>query len=322
MAAHAQIVKAISELEARPIRTRRDITCMEGEAKTLLTLKEMATSRPKSYYYHEFQNAVLSILELQKEFRTTSDHIRASQTFVELRKRMRRLQDTRGQFFEKLYEVFPPTIGSSNNETGTDLVEVAYQASFPRDDAPRAGGRKENANPQFGKRKTTFDEPSVELKRLQDLKSENGNLHALLRSIVDHFGINSGRKRKGQGDVNKPAKSHAALAIRMDRKASPRNRPGRLLFQCQDTTLPARISPNRNHRATSLQSTMRCSLESKWIPCLSFQFRISLGPNPALHWTRPRLGQGGTRIILATTTHAPGSLMTQRFTVSKQSKTR
>ncbi len=39
MAAHDQIVKAISELEARPIRTRRDITDMEGEDKTLLTLK-------------------------------------------------------------------------------------------------------------------------------------------------------------------------------------------------------------------------------------------------------------------------------------------
>jgi hypothetical protein len=67
---------------------------MEGEAKTRLTLKEMATSRPKSYYDHEFQNAVLSILELQKEFGTAGDHIRASHTFVELRKRMRRMQVT------------------------------------------------------------------------------------------------------------------------------------------------------------------------------------------------------------------------------------
>ncbi len=46
MAVHDQIVKAIGELEARPIRTRRDITYMEGEAKILLTLKEMATSSP------------------------------------------------------------------------------------------------------------------------------------------------------------------------------------------------------------------------------------------------------------------------------------
>ncbi len=176
MAVHDQIVKAISELESRPIRTRRDITYMEGEAKILLTLKEMSTARPKFSHDHEFQNTVLSILELQKEYGSASDHIRASQIFVELRKRMQRTQVTRGQFFYKLYEIFPPTIGSSNAETGPDLVEVAYQASFPRDNAPRAGIRKENVNPQSGKRKTTFDEPSAELKLLQDLKSENGNI--------------------------------------------------------------------------------------------------------------------------------------------------
>ncbi len=45
MASNDQIVKAIGELEARPIRNRRDITYMEEEAKILLTLKEMAPSR-------------------------------------------------------------------------------------------------------------------------------------------------------------------------------------------------------------------------------------------------------------------------------------
>ena len=125
MAAHDQIVKAISDLESRPICTRRNITYMEGEAKILLPLKEMSTSRPKFYHNHEFQNAVLGIVELQKEFGSASDNIRASQIFVELRKRMRRTQVTRGQFFERLYEIFPPSIGSSINETGTDLVEVA-----------------------------------------------------------------------------------------------------------------------------------------------------------------------------------------------------
>jgi len=212
MASYDQIVKAIAELESRPIRSRRDITYMEGEAKILLTLKEMATSRPKFYHDHDFQNAVLSILELQREFGSGSDHIRASQKFVELRKKMRQSQVTRGQFFEKLYEIYPPSIGSSNAETGTDLVEVAYQASFPRDDAPRAAGRKENSNQQFGKRTTTFDEPSPEIKLLQDLKSENGNMRALLTTIIDHLGINTGRKRKGQDDMTKQGKTHVALA--------------------------------------------------------------------------------------------------------------
>jgi hypothetical protein len=67
---------------------------MEGEAKILVTLKEMSTSRPKFYHDHDFQNAVLSILELQKEFGSGSDHIRASQKFVELGKRMRLFQVT------------------------------------------------------------------------------------------------------------------------------------------------------------------------------------------------------------------------------------
>ena len=54
--------------------------------------------------------------------------------------------------------------------------------------------------------------------------------------------------------------------------------------------MPARIPPNRIPRVMSLQSSMRCLLESNWVPCLSFLFRASLDPNPALHWTRPRRG--------------------------------
>jgi hypothetical protein len=71
---------------------------------------------------------------------------------------------------------------------------------------------KKNSNPQFGKRKTTFDEPSPEIKLLQDLKSENGNMRALLTTIIDHLGINEVRKHKGQDDMTKQAKTHAALA--------------------------------------------------------------------------------------------------------------
>jgi hypothetical protein len=115
MSSYDQIVKAITELESRPIRSRRDITFMEREAKILLTLQELSTSRAKSYHDHDFQNAVLSILERQKEFCSASDLIRASQIFVDLRKRMRQSQVTREQFLEKLYEIFPPTIGSSSN---------------------------------------------------------------------------------------------------------------------------------------------------------------------------------------------------------------
>ncbi len=68
MAVHDHIVKAISESEVRPICTRRDIANMEGEAKILLTLKEvamsssssksyaMSCSSSKSYYDHDFSD--------------------------------------------------------------------------------------------------------------------------------------------------------------------------------------------------------------------------------------------------------------------------
>jgi hypothetical protein len=213
-ASYDQIVKAIAELESRPIRSRRDITYMEGEAKILLTLKEMATSRPKFYHDHDFQNAVLSILELQKEFGSGSDHIRASQKFVELRKKMRQSQVTRGQSFEKLYEIYPPSIGSSNAETGTDLVEVAYQASCPRDDAPRAAGRKENSNRNS---ESTRRHSTNHRLRSSFCKTSNPRmgicvLSSRLFKVIDHLGINTGRKRKGQDDMTKPGKTHAALA--------------------------------------------------------------------------------------------------------------
>ena len=143
---------------------------MEGDAKILLTLKEMATSRPKSYYDNAFQSSVLSILELQSEFGTGSNHIRAAQIIVNLRAKMRHPGVNRGQFFEKLHDIFPPTIGSSNAEQEANMVEVVYQASCPRNDPPRAAGRKENYNPQNGKRKASIDEPSPETKLLQDLK--------------------------------------------------------------------------------------------------------------------------------------------------------
>ena len=37
-------------------------------------------------------------------------------------------------------------------------------------------------------------------------------MRALLTTIIDHLGINTGSKRKGQDDMTKPGKTHAALA--------------------------------------------------------------------------------------------------------------
>ena len=225
MSAQDQIAKAISELEHRPITTRNDILDIEGEANILLTLKEIAMSKPKFHYDHDFQIAVLGTLECQKTYGTTSDHIRAAQTCIDLRGMMRRSQVTRDRFFEKLHDIFPPNLGnnlSERPEYGAHLSEVVFQASHGGNAASRTGGRKENVNPQVGKRKATTDEPSAEFKLLQDLKSENGNMRALLTLIVDHLGINTNKKRKGQDEPNKPPKTHAALAKSQGQKGKPK----------------------------------------------------------------------------------------------------
>jgi hypothetical protein len=267
---------------------------MEGEAKILLTLKEMATSCPKSYYDHEFQNAVLSLSELQKDYVSPSDHIRASHIFVELRRRMKRSQVTREQFFEKLHEIFPPTIGSTNYETGPDFIDIAYQASIPRFDPPRSGGRRENPNPQFGRRnlKTTSDEPSPEIKLLQDLKSENGNMRALLTLIVDHLGINTGRKRKGPDDVNQQAKTHAAFRANHD----PKGLNGKIKKSTKKVATPMpRYFVNRENSTASESSGNESPVHQALfartmdpMPKLSVQSIFGPKSRPVLDESKPR----------------------------------
>ncbi len=58
---------------------------------------------------------------------------------------------------------------------------------------------KENVNPQSGKRKQPDE--SIELKLLQDLKSEAGNIRSVLQFVVNYINKNKGQKF---GDSGKP----------------------------------------------------------------------------------------------------------------------
>ena len=52
---------------------------------------------------------------------------------------------------------------------------------------------------------------TTEIKLMQDLKSEFGNMRTLMQAVADHFGI-ACKKRKPQDEPNKQGKAQAALA--------------------------------------------------------------------------------------------------------------
>ena len=189
------------------------------EALTLLPFKEMSTCRPKYSYDHQFFINVLSSLEGQEGFTREGDRARADKT-IQL---LRGISEggnviPHETFFERLTEIFPPNIGLNEGGDDAHLATAAFHAkelSGPRGAPSRIS--KENTNPQYGsgnfsgKRKIPVEETSVELKTLQDLKSEFGNMRAQLQAMCDHFGITC-KKRKTQDEQPKQAKAHAGLA--------------------------------------------------------------------------------------------------------------
>jgi hypothetical protein len=77
--------------------------------------------------------------------------------------------------------------------------------------------RKENATQQLPKSKDNPEDQSVELKTLQDVKSELGHVRATLNMITKHLGIHD-KKRKPNIDDNQHGKAHAGLANIKDPK--------------------------------------------------------------------------------------------------------
>ena len=78
-----------------------------------------------------------------------------------------------------------------------------------------------DATPQFPKRKGNPEDPSVELKTLQDhdVKSELGHVRATLTAITKHLGIHD-KKLKPNIDDNQYGTSHAGFANHKAPKAN------------------------------------------------------------------------------------------------------
>jgi hypothetical protein len=94
---------------------------------------------------------------------------------------------------------------------GDAEVRLAVTAFSAKENYGTCGAsRKENANPQFNKRKTAPTELTMEQKGYADLKPEFGQMRADIYSIMNHLGID--KKRKSHDDLNKQGKAHAGLA--------------------------------------------------------------------------------------------------------------
>ncbi len=145
--------------------------------------------------------------------------------------------------------------------------------------------------------------------------SRYDHLCALILSIVEHPGITS-KKRKGQDDVNKPAKPHAALA-------NPKGAEGKT----NKSTQKVAVSLPRNYVASENSTESESSGNESPIHHAMFA-RAQMDPMPKLSVqsifgpkSRPaHTRQGGTRIALATTNRAPASSVRQLCTGSTKAR--
>ena len=165
---------------------------------------------PKSSYDKLFFDNVLSSLEGQEGFSKEVDRVRAVRNIHRLRDAMEKGDVSRVTFFDRLTEIFAPDIGVNEGDADANLAETAFHAK-EFSGQRGAPSRKENVNPQFPKRKVPAEEMTTEIKLMQDLKSEFGNMRTLMQAVVDHFGI-ACKKRKSQDEPNNQGKAQAALA--------------------------------------------------------------------------------------------------------------
>ena len=207
--AYPQINKAIVELEARSIQSSDDVSKLEEEARLLLTFKEFSTSKAKFAHDHAFQQTVLAFIEAQETFRTETDRLRAADAVRKLQNMLENgITISRSAFFNSLHGIFRPNMGLTPGDAEVHLAVTAFSAK--ENYGTRGASRKENANPQFTKRKPAPTELTMEQKGYADLKSEFGQMRSDIYAIMNHLGID--KKRKSHDDVNKQGKAHAGLA--------------------------------------------------------------------------------------------------------------
>ena len=208
--AYSQINRALILAEQGPIQSQADVAKLEEEAKMLLTFKELSTCKDRFSHDHAFFSNVLSFLETQDKFIIEADRIRAAHTVRILQGMLESGHDIpRPTFFDRLNGIFRPDIGVTDGDADAHLSMTAFHAK--ETSGTRGAYVRKDATPQFPKRKGNPEDPSVELKTLQDVKSELGHVRATLTAITKHLGIHD-KKRKPNIDDNQYGKSHAGFA--------------------------------------------------------------------------------------------------------------
>jgi hypothetical protein len=209
--AYPQINKELTIIESKPITSTADVNYLEEKATVLLTFKEMATCRSKFSHDSAFFSTITAYLETQ-EFATPADRNRAADVVRKLQTGLECGTDiSRQAFFASLHGIFRPNLGlTAEPDVDAHLAVTAFHANGKENYGNRGAPRKDNANPQSNKRKSTM-EATPEQKAIADLKSEFGNIRADLYAIMKFLGMTD-KKPKFQNDVNKQDKEQANLA--------------------------------------------------------------------------------------------------------------
>jgi hypothetical protein len=101
----------------------------------------------------------------------------------------------RSAFFDILYGIFRPNLGSNvEADVEAHLAVTAFHANGKENYGARGVSRKENANPQFTKRKSPT-EATPEQKGYADLKSEFGQMRADISAIMTFLGVPDKKKK-------------------------------------------------------------------------------------------------------------------------------
>ncbi len=165
---------ALTSIESTPINSPAEVNKLEANALMLLTFKEFATCQPKFSHDSAFFGRITAYLETQ-EFATPADRNRAADAVRKIQARLESGNDfSRSAFFDILNGIFRPNLGlTADADVEAHLAGTAFHANGKENYGNRGASRKENANPQFAKRKSTMEATS-DHKGYADLKSEFG----------------------------------------------------------------------------------------------------------------------------------------------------
>ena len=115
----------------------------------------------------------------------------------------------------------------------------------------------------------------------------------------DHLGINTGRKRKGQDDMTKPGKTHAALAnskgLSGKSKKSTQKPKGAISMPRHYLARENSTESESSGNESPVQNAMFARVQVDFMPQFSVQSIFGLNSGPALdtsktRWDKDRFG--------------------------------